>query len=91
VNLAGLEVLMGFGNRRSQINNSDFPFAKPARGVTTKSKAWEITVEFWSCVEPMIRVHQRIADQTKARNSCGGRKCKARRMVAAFPMHDHWD
>ena len=30
----------------------------------TKAKAWEVTDEFWSRVEPLIPVRQRVADQT---------------------------
>jgi hypothetical protein len=42
-----------------------------ARGVKmSKAKAWEVTDEFWSGVEPLIPVLQRIADQTYARK-CG--------------------
>jgi hypothetical protein len=28
-----------------------------------KAKAWEVTDEFWSRVEPLIPVRQRVADQ----------------------------
>jgi hypothetical protein len=30
----------------------------------SKTTAWEVTDEFWSRVEPLIQVRQRIADQT---------------------------
>ena len=48
-----------------------------------KTKAWEVTDEFWSRVEPLIPVRQRIADQTYARKSGGGRKPKDPRLVMA--------
>jgi transposase len=34
-----------------------------------KAKAWEVTDEFWSRVEPLIPVRQRVADQTYARKA----------------------
>jgi transposase len=46
-----------------------------------KAKAWEVTDEFWSRVEPLIPVRQRVADQTYARKSGGGRKPKDARLV----------
>ena len=51
-----------------------------------KTKAWEVTDEFWSRVEPLIPVRQRIADQTYARTSGGGRKPKDLRPKA--DLHD---
>lgn len=54
----------------------------PARGgKMTKAKAWEVTDEFWSRVEPLIPVRQREADQTYARKTGGGRKRKDPRLV----------
>jgi transposase len=47
----------------------------------SKIKAWEVTDEFWSRVEPLIPVRQRIADQTYVRKSGGGRKPKDPRLV----------
>ncbi|XUT91607.1 IS5 family transposase [Ottowia caeni] len=46
-----------------------------------KAKAWEVTDEFWSRVEPLIPVRQRPADQTCTRKSGGGRKPKDPRLV----------
>jgi transposase len=46
-----------------------------------KAKAWEVTDEFWSRVEPLIPVRQRVADQTYTRKSGGGRKPKDPRLV----------
>ena len=46
-----------------------------------KTKAWEVTDEFWSRVEPLIPVRQRLADQAYARKSGGGRKPKDPRLV----------
>ena len=46
-----------------------------------KAKAWEVTDEFWSRVEPLIPARQRIADQAYARKSGGGRKPKDPRLV----------
>ncbi len=47
----------------------------------TKAKAWEVTDEFWSRVEPLIPVRQRVADQTYARKTGAGRKRKDPRLV----------
>ncbi len=41
-----------------------------------KSKAWEVTDDFWSRVEPLIPVRARVADQLYARKAGGGRKPK---------------
>jgi len=46
-----------------------------------KAKAWEVTDEFWSCVERLIPLRQRVADQTYTRKSGGGRKPKDPRRV----------
>ena len=46
-----------------------------------RAKAWEITDEFWSRVEPLIPARQRIADQAYPRKSGGGRKPKNLRQV----------
>ena len=50
-------------------------------GKLAKAKAWDVTDEFWSRVEPLIPVRQRIADQTYVRKSGGGRKPKDPRLV----------
>ena len=47
----------------------------------TKSKAWEVTDDFWSRVEPLIAVRKRVADQLYARKAGGGRKPKDPRLV----------
>jgi transposase len=53
-----------------------------ARGaVMAKTKAWEVTDEFWSRVEPLIPVRQRPTDQTYTRKPGGGRKPKDPRLV----------
>ena len=37
---------------------------EPVRGEKmAKTKAWEVTDEFWSGMEPLISVQQRVADQ----------------------------
>ena len=46
-----------------------------------KAKAWEVTDEFWSRVEPLIPVRQRLADHVYARKCGGGRKPKEPRLV----------
>jgi transposase len=46
-----------------------------------KSKAWEVTDDFWSRVEPLIPVRERVADQLYARKAGGGRKPKDPRLV----------
>ncbi len=46
-----------------------------------KAKAWEVTDEFWSRVEPLIPVRQRVADQSYSRKTGGGRKPKDPRLV----------
>ena len=58
----------------------------------TKVKAWEVSDEFWTRVEPLIPVRQRAADQTYTRKSGGGRKPKDPRLVfegtpAQLPVH----
>ena len=63
-----------------KIKDNDFLCAMTARGGTI-AKAWEVTDEFWSRVEPLIPVRQRIADQTYARKTGGGRKPKDPRLV----------
>ena len=45
------------------------------------AKAWEVTDEFWSRVEPLIPVRQRVAEQTYKRKTGGGRKPKDPRLV----------
>jgi transposase len=45
------------------------------------AKAWEITDEFWSRMEPLIPVQQRVADQSYARKSGDGQKPKDPRLV----------
>ncbi len=47
----------------------------------TKAKAWEVTDEFWSRVEPLIPLRQRVTGQTYTRKSGGGRKPKDPRLV----------
>ena len=39
-----------------------------------KVKSWEVSDEFWSRVEPLIPVRQRVAEQAYVRKSGGGRK-----------------
>jgi transposase len=46
-----------------------------------KAKAWEVTDEFWSRVEPLIPVRQRAAEQSYSRKTGGGRKPKDHRLV----------
>jgi transposase len=46
-----------------------------------KAKAWEVTDEFWSRVEPLIPVRQRVVQQTYVRKTGGGRKPKDPRLV----------
>jgi hypothetical protein len=46
-----------------------------------KAKAWEVNDKVWSHVEPLIQVRQRVADQTYARKTGGGRKPKDARLV----------
>jgi hypothetical protein len=38
-------------------------------GKMAKVKAWEVTEEFWSRVQPLTPERQRIADQTYTRHS----------------------
>jgi transposase len=47
----------------------------------TKAKAWEVTDEFWSRVEPLIPVRQRVAELTCTRKTGGGRTPKDPRLV----------
>ena len=47
-----------------------------------KVKEWEVTEVFWSRVEPLIPVRQRLADRTYARKSGSGRKPKDPRLVS---------
>ncbi len=55
---------------------------EPAHGEKmAKTKAWEVNNEFWSGIEPLISVRQRVADQFYARKSGGGRKPKDPRPV----------
>ena len=46
-----------------------------------KSKSWEVTDDFWSRVEPLIPVRERVVDQLYARKAGGGRKPKDPRLV----------
>ena len=46
-----------------------------------KAKAWEVTDDFWSRVEPLIPVRRRSAEQSYARKVGGGRKAKDPRLV----------
>jgi len=50
-------------------------------GKMAKTRAWEVTDEFWSRVEPLIPVRQRTANRTYTRKSGGGRKPKDPRLV----------
>src|SRR5659263_9074 len=50
-------------------------------GKMAKAKAWEVTDDFWSRVEPLIPVRQRPAEQSYARKVGGGRKAKDPRLV----------
>ncbi len=52
-----------------------------AWGKDGKAKAWEVTDESWSRVEPLTPVRQREADQTYTRKSGDGRKPKDPRLV----------
>ena len=47
----------------------------------SKPKAWEVSDEFWKRIEPLIPVRQRLAEQTYARKTGGGRKPKDPRLV----------
>ncbi len=55
-----------------------------------KAKAWEVTDEFWSRVEPLIPAQQRVADQTYTRKSDGGCKHKAPRLVFEGIVYVLW-
>ncbi len=46
-----------------------------------KAKAWEVTDDFCSRVEPLIPVRQRVAEQAYTRKTDGGRKPKDPRLV----------
>ena len=71
--------------------DNSLPCGISARGaVMAKTKAWEVTDEFWSRVEPLIPVRQRPADQTYTRKPGGGRKPKDPRLVfegIVFVLH----
>ena len=47
----------------------------------SKAKLWEVTDDFRSCVEPLIPVRQRAAEQSYSRKSGGRRKPKDPRLV----------
>lgn len=53
----------------------------------SRPKAREVSDEFWKRVEPLIPVRQRLAEQTYARKTGGGRKPKDPRLVFEGIVH----